>query len=147
MKKNHFKSAFPLILGFLGMTNFAFAAEYPPIQPGLWHFHRTVEDSTKPGKPIVLDKQECTDPVVDMKAMHEKLVKMGCVFSPATQSGSTYHFSATCKLPQIKGTSVTDLNYDNPGAYNAQITFDALVGGVPTKTLENMTAKRLGDCK
>jgi len=124
----------------------ALADSYPSIQPGLWHFHRTVEDSTKPGKPMVLDKEKCGDPLADMKAMHDKLVKMGCKFSPTSQSGNVYHFSLSCDLPQVKGTSITDLRYESPTAYEAEITFSALVSGTPTKTHEVLTAKRLGDC-
>ena len=70
------------------------------------------------------------------------LEKSGCVFTPLTQSGSTYRYSATCTMAGMTTTSDSVLEVLSDESYT--ITVDSTVDG--DKSHEVLQARRLGDC-
>jgi hypothetical protein len=123
-----------------GAIALAAAADWPVFEPGQWTFERTMTGVGASPKPIT--RTECTDPTADQKEQREMLSKGGCVFSPITQSGDTYRYSATCKMGGMTTTSHSVLVVDSAEAYT--ITIDSDVGG--EKSHEVLKARRTGDC-
>ena len=66
----------------------------------------------------------------------------GCKFTPLTQSGSTYRYSATCTMAGMRTTSDSVLEVLSDESYTIRV--DAIVDG--DKTHEVLQARRLGDC-
>lgn len=134
----------------LGLGAAAFAApadEYPPTRPGLWRFHRTVEDPATPGSTKVIENEKCTNPVDDLQVMHQKLVQMGCKFSPTARAGNVYRFTAKCPLPDAgEAESVTVLTYHSEVSYDLVVDARGIPGSPSGKTHEELEARRLGDC-
>ena len=116
------------------------AADWPVFKAGRWQLDRTVEGMGP--KPDKVSKTECFDPAAERQKQQAMLTKMGCQFSPVTQTGSTYRFSATCKIGGTSSTSNSVLEMQSAEAYT--ITVDSVTGA--TKTHEVLTARRLGDC-
>jgi hypothetical protein len=118
----------------------ALAADWPVFKPGQWTFERTLTGMGLLPKPIT--RNECTDPTADYEKQREMLAKSGCVFTPITQSGNTYRYSATCKMGGTTSTSNSVLVVESAEAYT--ITIDSDIGG--QKSHEVLKARRTGDC-
>lgn len=116
------------------------ATEWPDFKPGLWQFDRTIE-GTGPS-PRTITRTECVDPAAEEKRQQAQLTQAGCLFTPLTRKGSTYQYSATCKIGSMTATSNSTLVVKSREAYT--ITVDSVAGGVRTR--EVLTATRLGDC-
>jgi hypothetical protein len=121
-------------------TSVALAADWPVFKPGNWTFVRTMTGAGAPATPVT--RTECTDPSADQKEQHDKLSKSGCQFTPLTQSGNTYRYSATCKMGAMAMKSDSVLVVESAEAYS--ITVDSEVGG--QKSHEVLKARRVGDC-
>ena len=118
----------------------ATAADWPTFKPGNWTFDRTM---TGPGPTSEkLSRTECTDPTADHKEQQAMLTKAGCQFTPLTQSGKTYRYSATCKMAGTTTKSDSVLEVESAEAYT--ITVDSIVDG--SKAHEVLRARRIGDC-
>jgi hypothetical protein len=116
------------------------AADWPTFKPGNWTFDRTM---TGPGPtPEKLSRTECIDPTADQKRQQAMLGKAGCQFTPLTQTGKTYRYSATCKMAGMTTQSDSVLVVESAEAYT--ITVDSIVDG--SKTHEVLRARRIGDC-
>ena len=118
----------------------ASAADWPTFKPGQWTFERTMT-----GTGAVRDKistTECTDPTADQKEQQALLSKAGCQFTPLKQSGTTYRYSADCKMGRVTSKSDSVLEVESAEAYT--ITVDGTVDG--TKSHEVLRARRTGDC-
>ena len=118
----------------------ALAADWPTFKPGQWTFDRTMTDMS--AAPQKVSTSECTDPTADQKAQQAMLAKAGCQFTPLTQSGKTYRYSATCKMAGMTTTSDSVLEVESAEAYT--ITVDSIADG--SKTHEVLRARRTGDC-
>ena len=115
----------------------------PALSTGMWEFNRTIESSRTPGKPQTIQTKTCTNPSDDMRKQNEMLTRSGCKFSPVTRAGSTYSYSAACKLQGAEGTSKSVLTVENDGAYTIRV--ESNFGGEPTREL--LRARRVGDCR
>jgi len=148
MRTARFAPVATLLAAALGLVAPASAADdYPPLRPGRWRFHRTVEDPATPGSKKVLDSEKCADPVADMRAMNDQLVKIGCRFSPATREGDVYRFTATCPLPDAgEAVSVSVLTYLSAEAYDLAVEARGIPGSPSGATHEELEARRIGDC-
>jgi hypothetical protein len=118
----------------------ALAADWPAFKPGQWTFDRTMTGTG--AAPQKASASECTDPTADQKEQQAMLAKAGCRFTPLTQSGKTYRYSATCKMAGMTTTSDSVLEAESAEAYT--ITVDSVVNG--EKTHEVLRARRTGDC-
>jgi len=121
-------------------TSIALAADWPTFKPGNWTFDRTMTGVGAAPKKVSTSK--CTDPTADQKAQQAMLAKAGCQFTPLTQNGKTYRYSATCKMTGMTTTSDSVLEVESAEAYT--ITVDSVVDGA--KTHEVLRARRIGDC-
>jgi hypothetical protein len=95
---------------------------------------------TAPARKV--SRTECTDPTADQKDQQTMLTEAGCLFTPLTQTGKTYRYSATCKMGGMSTKSDSVLEAESPEAYT--ITVDSTVDG--SKTHEVLRARRIGDC-
>lgn len=118
----------------------ALAADWPTFKPGHWTFDRTMTGTGAAAQKV--STSECTDPTADQKTQQAMLAKAGCQFTPLTQSGKTYRYSATCKMAGMTTTSESVLEVESADAYT--ITVDSVVDG--DKTHEVLRARRTGDC-
>jgi Protein of unknown function (DUF3617) len=122
-------------------ASLAEAADWPSFKPGQWQLERTMESAGK--APEKVSTAECFDPTAEQAKQRATLSKVGCQFSPLEQSGTTYRYSANCKMGGMTSTSSSVLEVQSAEAYT--ITIDSVMGG--TKTHEVVTARRVGDCK
>lgn len=130
-----------LVLALVTLAaSIALAADWPAFRPGRWTFERTMS-GTGP-KSDKVSRTECTDPTADQREQQAMLAKAGCVFTPLTQSGKSYRYSATCKMAGMTTRSESVLEAEGPEAYT--ITIDSTADG--SKTLEVLRARRIGDC-
>jgi hypothetical protein len=120
-------------------TPVALAADWPAFRHGQWRFERTMEGD---GPKQTVATTECMDPTAEQQKQRATLTKAGCRFSPLTQSGSTYRYSATCAMAGMNATSNSVLEVQGPEAYT--ITVESIMGN--TKTHEVVIARRVGDC-
>jgi hypothetical protein len=118
----------------------ALAADWPKFKPGQWQFDRTIE-GTGP-EPQKLSRVECTDPTDENRKQRAMLTQAGCQFTPVAEKGSTYTYSATCRIGNMTSTSRSTLVADGDEAYT--VTIDSETDGA--KTHEVLAARRLGDC-
>ena len=116
------------------------AADWPSFKPGQWQLERTMESAGKTPEKVSLS--ECFDPSAEQAKQRAMLSKAGCQFSPLEQNGTTYRYSANCKMGGMSSTSVSVLEVRSTEAYT--IVIDSVMGS--TKTHEVVTARRLGDC-
>lgn len=123
-----------------GMAS-ALAADWPAFKPGRWQFVRTMEKSgAKPEEQVTT--QECFDPAAENRKQRDMLTRAGCKFSPLTQEGSKYRYSADCNMGGMRSTSDSVLDATSDEAYT--ITIDSVIGNA--RTHEVLAARRLGDC-
>lgn len=118
----------------------AMADDWPTFKPGLWQFDRTMEGMGP--APQKVSRKECVDPTADQKSQQAKLAKGGCVFSPIVRTGTTYRYSATCKMAGMTTTSKSLLEFQSAEAYT--VTVDSTMDG--ERSHEVLVARRLGDC-
>jgi hypothetical protein len=118
----------------------ALAADWPVFRAGIWTFERTLTGQG-PGSDKV-SRTECADPTADQNAQHEILAKAGCQFTPLTQSGNTYRYSATCRIGGRTSQSDSVLHFESAEAYT--ITIDSVMDGARSR--EILRARRVGDC-
>jgi hypothetical protein len=123
-----------------GGVSLVVAADWPSFKPGQWQLERTMESAGKTPEKVSLS--ECFDPTAEQAKQRAMLSKAGCQFSPLEQSGTTYRYSANCKMGGMSSTSVSVLEVQSAEAYT--ITIDSVMGS--TKTHEVVTARRVGDC-
>lgn len=121
-------------------TGVALAADWPKFKPGQWQFDRTIESMSP--EPQKLSRVECVDPAQANREQRAMLNQAGCQFTPVTQKGSTYTYTATCRIGGISSTSHSTLVADGDEAYT--VTVDSETDGA--RTHEVLTARRLGDC-
>ena len=121
-------------------TSIALAADWPTFKPGSWTFDRTMTGVGAAPKRVSTSK--CTDPTADQKAQQAMLAKAGCQFTPLTQNGKTYRYSATCTMAGMTTTSDSVLEVNGVESYT--VTVDSVTGS--TRTHEVLTARRIGDC-
>lgn len=122
------------------LSPIARAADWPSFKPGNWSFDRTMPGMD--GKPIKVSQTECADPARDHASQRAMLDQAGCKFTPLTQSGSTYRYSATCTMGAMTSTSHSVLEVQSDESFS--ITVDTIMDG--DKSREVMQAHRLGDC-
>jgi len=118
----------------------AAAADWPTFKPGNWTFDRVMSGAG--AAPQKVSTTQCTDPTADQKAQQAMLTKAGCQFTPLTQSGKTYRYSASCKMAGMTTTSDSVLEVESAVSYT--ITVDSTTDGV--KSHEVLRARRIGDC-
>ena len=116
------------------------AADWPTFKPGNWTFDRTM--TGEGAAPEKVSTSKCIDPTADQKKQQAILAKAGCQFTPLTQNGKTYRYSATCRMAGMTTTSDSVLEVESAEVYT--ITVDSVVDG--DKTHEVLRARRTGDC-
>lgn len=121
-------------------VSLALAADWPFFKPGQWQLERTMRNAGK--APEKVSSTECFDPAAEQAKQRATLTKAGCQFSPLEQNGTTYRYSANCRMGGITSTSNSVLEAQGAEAYT--ITIDSVMGS--TKTHEVVTARRVGDC-
>lgn len=131
-----------LLLAAILAAGTAAADDWPALRPGMWEFNRTVETPGAPGKSQTMQSRKCTNPGDDMKKQNAMLTRSGCRISPVIRAGSTYTWSAECKLQGASGTSKSVLSADGDSAYAIRVESD--FGGEPTREL--LRATRVADC-
>lgn len=119
----------------------AVAADWPKFKPGEWTYERVMSGTG--ATPDKVSTTECSDPTADQKEQRDMLTKAGCHFTPLTQSGKTYRYSASCTMGGITTRSDSVLEVTSAEAYT--ITVDSTVNG--SETHEVLQARRVGDCK
>ena len=130
--------------GFLSATaTSAVADDWPTLRPGLWEFTRAVHSSRTPGRPQVIKRTRCIDPVADMKQQHARQARAGCGFSPMIHRGNTYTFSSECRIAGIRARSMSVLTVESTTAYRLHVETNQ--DGVQGK--EDMIARRVGECR
>jgi opacity protein-like surface antigen len=122
------------------LASTALAADWPTFKPGNWTFDRTITGMDPAPKKVSIT--ECIDPTADQKSQQARLGKAGCKFTPLTQNGKTYRYSAACSMAGMKTQSDSVLEVESAEAYT--ITVDSVVDG--QKTHEVLRARRIGDC-
>jgi hypothetical protein len=133
--------AVPLVALVMTLTPSAHAADWPAFERGQWEIERVMEGDGAGDQ--TLKHAECLDPTADQVRQREQLTRAGCQFSELTGSGSTFHYSATCKLGGMTSVSNSTLEVESAQAYT--ITVDSDTDGM--KTHEVMKARRVGDCE
>ena len=118
----------------------AMAADWPSFKPGLWQGDRKMESAGKAAEKV--STTTCFDPTAEQAKQRAMLSKAGCQFSSLEQKGSTYRFSATCKMGKANSTSNSVLEVRSAEAY--AITIDSVTDG--SKSHEVLTMRRVGDC-
>jgi len=108
----------------------------------MWEFNRSVEGAAGGTAPSSFTTKKCTDPGADMKAGNERMKQVGCKFSPTTQSGSTYSFTAECQIQGTAMKSESHLTVAGDSAYAVRVMSNA--NGRITR--ETLSARRIGDC-
>lgn len=131
---------FPMAAVAMLAASVALAADRPTFKPGNGGFDRTITGMGPAPKKV--STTECTDPTADQKSQQAMLAKAGCRFTPLTQSGRTYRYSAACAMAGTTTKSDSVLEVESAEAY--AITVDSLVDG--QKTHEVLRARRIGDC-
>jgi hypothetical protein len=119
------------------------ADDWPSLRPGMWSFTRTIQSANAPGKPRVVKSTRCVDPVADMKQQNARMTRAGCTVTPIVRRGSTFMYSAQCKLAGMTVNSKSVLTVESPTAYRLHV--DTLEDGVAGK--EDLVARRVGDCQ
>lgn len=127
--------------------NFGFADDLPVLRMGMWEYTRTVP-GPDPAKPQTMTTHKCASPSEDWKQQNEMLTKMGCKFTPIKKAGDTYTFMADCnvKTPDggaVSSSSTTVITIQSSDAFTVKV--DTVTNG--KKSVENLTAKRTGDCQ
>ncbi|BCS33799.1 hypothetical protein TBR22_A30270 [Luteitalea sp. TBR-22] len=123
-----------------GFSLVGLAADWPAFTPGRWQIDRTMETGGR--TPEKVSRTECLDPTAEHRSQREILTRAGCQFSPVSQSGTTYRFTATCKMAGTTSTSTSVLEVRSAEAYT--IIIDSVTNGA--KSHEVLTARRLGAC-
>lgn len=116
------------------------AADWPAFKPGKWSFERTMTGKDHAAEKV--STTECTDPTADQQSQRAMLGKAGCKFTPLTQSGRTYRYSATCAMAGMTTETHSVLEVESAESYT--VTMDSVVNGA--KTHEVLRARRIGDC-
>jgi hypothetical protein len=75
------------------------AVELPPLQAGLWEYHRTVVRSDSTG-PQVSTLRRCVDPSSEFRRKMAELRSRNCQFSPLMRKDDSYTSSWTCPTPE-----------------------------------------------
>lgn len=131
----------PVIVLFTAFSvSVALAADWPSFKPGNWTFDRVISGTG--ATPQKVSHTECADPTADQQKQRAMLATAGCQFSPLTQTGTSYRYSATCKMGGITTHSDSVLEVTSAEAFT--ITVDSATGD--SKTHEVLTAHRLGNC-
>lgn len=123
-----------------GVVSAAQAVDWPVFEPGLWTFERS--RATAGSTRDKVTRTECADPTADQQTQMDRLAEAGCEFTIVTRSGSTYRYSATCRLGGTTRTSESVLEVESDEAYT--ITIDSVVEG--GRITEVLRARRVGDC-
>lgn len=118
----------------------ALADDWPTFKPGLWQYDRTIEGMGP--SPQKISRKECADPTGDQKAQRARLATVGCQFSPIARTGTTYRYTATCKM--AGETTISNSVPEFQGAEAYRLTVDSTTAG--QKTHEVLVARRMGDC-
>jgi len=121
-------------------VSIALAADWPSFEPGNWSFDRVMSGAGAAREKV--SHTECTDPTADHHKQQAMLAKAGCQFSPLTQTGTSYRYSATCKMGGMTTRSDSVLEAVSAEAFT--ITVDSVIGD--SKTHEVLTARRIGNC-
>lgn len=133
-------AALSAVASLLGLAAIAAAGDEPAFRYGQWQFDRTVQNPG--GAPQKLSNSKCVDPGADWVAQRQKMTKLGCQVTPTVRSGSTYRFTATCKIGSVTAISDNVLKLDSPDSYS--VTVESDTAGM--KTHESLVARRTGDC-
>lgn len=125
---------------FTVATPLALAAEWPSFEPGQWQIERSMDGMGSANQKI--SRTQCMDPTADLAAQRQQLSGSGCEFSELTGGGTTFHYTATCKIGNLNSISKSVLEVGGDDAFT--ITIDSDANGM--KAHEVMTARRVGDC-
>ncbi len=117
------------------------AQQWPALRQGMWEFTRTMQPPGG-GAATTMTSKRCTDPVADMQRQNANLAKSGCTISAPVKSGSTYTFTAACKMMGTESNMKSTLVVESDSAYT--LTVEGTAAGEPVKEL--MKARRTGDC-
>jgi hypothetical protein len=116
-------------------------AVLPPLQPGMWEFHRTLV-ATQRGRPQTATVKKCSDPRADYELKMRELRAKGCQFSPVRQTGG--RFESTWRCP-VSGGSV--LMRDVVTVRSATSYLDETEARAADRVTHTViTANRRGDC-
>jgi hypothetical protein len=118
----------------------ALGEDWPTFKPGLWEFDRTIEGMAPAPKKV--SRKQCVDPTADQKTQRGRLTAAGCEFSPIVRTGTTYRYSATCRIAGETTSSSSVLEFQSAEAY--KLVVDSTTAG--QKSHEVLIARRLGDC-
>jgi Protein of unknown function (DUF3617) len=132
--------------GLAGLSAMAQDEDYPPLRRGMWEVSRTLQSPDKPDQAKKLTFKKCADPVEEMKKQHAALKKLGCILLPPRQNGDTYSFKWQCDNDAVRGAGQTIVTVDGDSQYTAKTHSDGALPGTSGRTMEELSARRLGDC-
>jgi Protein of unknown function (DUF3617) len=136
-------------IALVGVASPAALAEdqdYPPLKQGMWEVSRTIQLADKPEQAKTLTNKRCVDPVEELKKQHAMLKNLGCLLLPPKQAGDIYSFKWECNNDALRGTGQTVVTVDGDSVYTAKTDSDGALPGRPGRSVEQLVAKRLGDC-
>jgi len=93
------------------------ADDWPPLRKGMWEYHRTIETPGTPGDPKIMQFASCANPGEDMKNQTKQLLSI-CKISPLVRAGSSYTYSAECKIGEDLMISKSVLTVESGNAYS-----------------------------
>jgi hypothetical protein len=120
---------------------------FPPLKQGLWEYQRSVKGGPE-GMAPESSYRRCTNPSKDFERQSSMLAKAGCTFRFAKADQATVDRTATCKVSD--GSTLVNrtwLRANGNGEFSARIESGGMLGNAPSKTVEELKAKRIGDCK
>jgi hypothetical protein len=120
---------------------------FPPLKQGLWEYQRSFKGGPKDMAPES-SYRRCTNPSKDFEQQSSMLAKAGCTFRFAKADQVTVDRTATCKVSD--GSMLVNrtwLRANGNSEFSARIESREMLGNAPSKTVEELNAKRIGDCK
>ena len=123
------------------------AEELPVMRKGMWEHTRSIQAPGQP--PQTITGRTCTTPTEEWKKQDAMLRKLGCTFSPVTRADGAYRFAADCPVPGGgRARSSSAITPSGDSAYTIRVETEGLAGGSggKTKTVEELTARRVGEC-
>jgi hypothetical protein len=127
---------------FISLTGIVQAEDLPKFKPGMWEYHRSIENPNDPQNPRTMVTTKCTNPSEDMKKQNEMASKMGCNISPMIKSGNKYTLTESCNIQNTSVQSKSTITVENDSAYSVEVD----VKSAAKSTKEVFRARRTGDC-
>jgi hypothetical protein len=120
---------------------------FPPLKQGLWEYQRSFKGGPE-GIAVQSSYRRCANPSKDFERQSSVLAKAGCTFRFAKADQETVDRTATCKVSD--GSTLVTRTWLRAGGnsqFSARIESGEMLGNAPSTTVEELKAKRIGDCR